>query len=162
MGVDDKGKVVGLDDPDAAIGVLNHAQMLVDPEPVFTFERIVHDLMDVVAVTIEEIDWPNYSTLVDGRPYFRIGSFSTPIDRHTERAMVRLRRHVRGDRTITPEGRRLIDFLMAKGETSESLCARHLNFSSGRLRKLAERLVGGGYLLPMKIGVGRTYVAIHP
>jgi len=136
--------------------------MLVEPEPVFTIERVQHDLMDVVAVTISEIEWPAYSTLTDGRPYFRIGSFSTPIDRHTERAMVRLRRYVRGDRSISPEGRRLIDFLMLKGETIETLCARHLNFSSGRLRKLAERLVGGGYLLPMKMGQGRTYVAIHP
>lgn len=162
IGVDDKGRVVGLEDVDRDIGVLKHAQMLIDPEPVIHIERVVHDLMDVIAVRVDEIDYPNYSELVDGRPYFRVGSFSTPIDRHTERAMVRLRRHVKGDRTVSPEGRRLIDFLLANGEMSESRCAHHLNFSSNRLRKLAERLVGGGYLLPMKMGQGRTYVAIHP
>ena len=64
--------------------------------------------------------------------------------------------------SLDDDERRLLDWLWDVGEAKEGVCARKLNYSSRRLPKLAEGLIGAGYLVPCNIGDGRSYAAIHP
>ena len=126
---------------------------------------LVHDLRNVVVASVEEIGYPEFCYVVeDGREsaVFRVGKESRVVSREVEKFVTRLRRHARGEMRLEDDARRLLSFLWERGESREIVCARRLNYSSRRLRKLAEALIGAGYLLPCRLGEGRRYVAIRP
>lgn len=165
IGVDDAGRIVGVDDLAAERRAVEEAAALVEPSPELTWDEYVHELKDVLVVHVNEIAYPDHCDVGIGNDrvaYFRVGRETRPVDREVVKLMIRLRRRAAGDRTLTPEGKRLVDWLWDRGEAAEAVCARRLNFSTHRLRKLAESLIGGGYVLPCRLGRGRTYVAIRP
>lgn len=165
VGVDDAGRIVGVEDVAAEKRAVLAAAHLVEPQPELTFDEYTHELKDVLVVHVDEIEYPDHCEVVMGKErvaYFRVGKETRPVTNEVVKLMIRLRRHARGDRDLTPEGKRLVDWLWEKGEAPEAACARKLNYSSHRLRKLAESLIGGGYVLPCRMGQGRTYVAIRP
>ena len=165
VGVDDGGNIVGTSDPEKEIGVLELALEYCDPRPALRIETLRHDLKDIVVARVEANEFPLITHVdCDGHDvaYFRVGRETRPVDREVVKLAVKLRRRSRGDRDLDADGRKLLNWLWSKGEASEKICARRFNWSTHRLRKLAETVVGAGYMLPVNIGTGRSYVAIHP
>ena len=160
------GEIVGVDDVKSERHAVEVALELIDPVPKVTFQAVVHELKDVIIVEIEPIEFPDLATAKDGdgdpTVYFRIGPQTRPADRATEKSINRLRRFSRGERRVDASGQIMLDWLWAKSEATEAICARRLNYSSHRIRKLLESLIGGGYVVPCNIGKGRSYAAIHP
>ncbi len=165
VGVDDGGNIVGAADPKKEIGVLELALEYCDPRPSISIETVRHDLKDIVIAKVEVNDFPLITHVdCDGRnvAYFRVGKETRPVARDVVKIATKLRRRNKGDRGLDADGQKLLNWLWSKGEAPEKTCARKFNYSSHRLRKLAETAVAAGYLLPCNIGAGRSYVAIHP
>lgn len=167
VGISDRGDIHGVADPRSEIEAIERSIELVTPRPAFKVEKFVSDLRDVVAIAVEEVEFPDLCYIETFEEevellYFRVGAETRPIDRPSERAIIRLRRHSRGDRTVTEEGQRVLDFLWKDGAKSEAKCAHHLNFSNGRIRKIVEDLIGAGFAIAYDIGRQRTYAAVHP
>jgi predicted HTH transcriptional regulator len=165
VGINDNGDVLGVSDLHGEMHAIERGLELVAPKPEIRIEKLVHDLRDVIAVSVPEIDYPELCYL-EVNPnrllYFRVGAETRPVDRPSERAMVRLRRHSRGDRTVDEDAQKLLAWLWSEGPQFESTCARLLNYSSNRVRKLIELLIGAGFVIAYDIGRQRTYAAIHP
>lgn len=164
VGVDDKGQVVGVSDRERELELVRGALAYLDPAPETTIESLVHDYRDVIAMHVEPMPYPDLSYVVDGNTrvlYFRIRALTQPVDRDTEKAIVRLRRHFGPLRTLDDDSRRLIAFLAKEGAVREADCADKLNYSVRRFRKLAEELVGAGYLVCTGLGRERSFVLIN-
>jgi predicted HTH transcriptional regulator len=167
VGISDRGDIQGVAEPKAEIDAIERALELVVPRPEVKIEKFVSDLRDIVAVAVSEVEFPDlcYVENFDDDSellYFRVGAETRPIDRPSERAIIRLRRHSRGDRTVTEEGARLLEYLWDEGAKSETQCAHFLNFSNGRVRKIVEDLIGAGFAIAYDIGRSRAYAAVHP
>ena len=165
VGVDDGGNICGVADIELERNNLEMALEYIEPRPGTKIELLRHDLRDVLVMKVEMIDFPSICYVdSDGQDsaYFRIKKETRVVDRDVVKMATKLRRRVGGVREISTDGEKLVNWLWSKGEAKEAVCANRLNFSAHRLRKMAEGLIGAGYLLPCNIGSGRTYVAIHP
>ena len=165
VGVSDRGEIIGVEDREAQAAALEAALTFLDPQPEHRVEQHVHELKDVLAISIEPVEFPEFCVhdhYGEETLYFRVQAATRPVDRETERAVVRLRKHMKGERRLSETGQRLLDWLWDNGEALEGVCCRRINYSKGRLRKLMEELIGGGYVVPCNMGQGRTYVAIAP
>ncbi|MCA9321153.1 MAG: ATP-binding protein [Planctomycetes bacterium] len=164
VGVDDLGRLAGLDDVEGTRRDLEEAVELLNPRPITAIEHHVQDLLDAIILRVEALEFPELCRIEfteDADLYFRIQKESRSIASDVEKMVRNLRRRCK-DQRLTDEGRRLVTWLWDKGEASEPDCANRLNFSNHRLRKLAESLIGAGYLLPCRLGQGRSYAAIRP
>jgi len=165
IGINDRGEVVGLDDLEHETGIVHEALAFIEPPLEVNIETIENQGVVVVAISVPVLGFPQLCHVVEDEEetlYFRIGAETRPVDRRVEKAVNQLRRHFGRQGAVESDGQRLLEFLWEKGEAREGICAHRLNYSSRRLRKLAERLVGAGYLIPCNLGMGRTYAAIHP
>ncbi len=165
VGVDDTGGIVGVDDPQKEIGVLELAIEYCDPRPAISTKVVQHDLKDIVICEVEMNEFPLITHVdCDGDlvAYFRMGKETRPVNREVVKIASKLRRKNGFDRILDADGLKLLNWLWNNGEAGEKICARKFNYSTHRLRKLADLAIGAGFILPCNIGAGRTYVAIHP
>ncbi len=165
VGVHDSGEVVGLADPARERSTLELALDYVEPRPEVEIKELRHDLKVVLVMTVSMIDFPTICRVdMDGEEvaYFRIGKESRGVAEEAVKIAVRQRRYRGNNRDISADGQKLVTWLWNSGEQKEPVCARKFNFSSHRLRKLAEDMIGAGYVLPCSLGSGRAYAAIHP
>ena len=164
LGVDDLGRIVGLDDPVAARRVLERALALVDPRPETRLEPYVHELKDVLVLEVQAFEDGSLCHVDEGEEQvlcFRVGKETRRVGRDVEKLVLNLRRRFAGKSARIPEAKRLVAWLWERGEAPESACAHHLNWSKHRLRKLAEALVADGFLVPARLGEGRAYQVIR-
>lgn len=165
VGVKDTGEVVGLADLAQERSTLELALEYVEPRPEVEIMTLRHELKDVLVMRVSMIDFPTICSVdMDGEDVacFRIGKETRAVPSEVVKAVVRLRRYLGGVREISADGQKLVTWLWNSGEQKEPACARKFNYSSHRLRKLAEETIGAGYVLPCSMGSGRAYVAIHP
>ena len=165
LGVDDVGRITGLEEAETARKDLDLALHRIEPAPTVTVEHHLHDLRDVLVLSVAPLEFPELCYVdEEGDPtlYFRIQKQTRAVDREVERSVLNLRNRFRGRRSLDEDSSRLVSWLWDKGESLESDCASKFNYSSHRLRKLAEDLIGKGYLIPCRMAGGRSYVAIRP
>lgn len=165
IGISDRGDIHGVQDPEAQKKLVEDALWYVDPPVRPKVETIVHEFKDVVAVEVPLNEYPDL-VWIESEPdpllYFRVGAETRPLDRTSEKEVIRLRRHARGRRDLDANGRELLSILWKDGPKFEPACAKVLNFSTNRVRKLLEDLIGAGFVIAYDIGRQRTYAAIHP
>ncbi len=164
LGVDDLGRIVGLDDPSAARHELERALERLDPPPRTRLESYVHDLKDVLVLEVDVFEDGTLCHVDEGDDEvlcFRVGKETRRVGRDVEKLVLNLRRRFAGRSARIPEARRLVAWLWERGEAPETACAHHLNWSKHRLRKLAEALVADGFLVPARLGQGRAYQAVR-
>lgn len=167
IGVDDRGEAVGIADLAAQRAAIDAALAHLHPVPEVTVEHLVHEMKDFLLVAVAPHRVFDFVRVREdgertGRVYVRMKSETRPVDTDIVKEAARLRRRHGGDTTLTEDGQRLVDFLWERGETTETVCARKFNWSSNRLRKLADAVIAAGHALPSRIGGARGYLALTP
>jgi Schlafen, AlbA_2 len=166
IGVSNRGEPIGCDDAAREIEVVRAAAALIEPEPELTVETVVHELRDIVMVKVDPTEFHDFCRLQDGSRagtvYVRMKSETRPLDDDIVKEALRLRRRYGGDRSLDADEAKLVTWLWTNGEAKESLCARKFNYSSHRLRRLAEQTIGSGHVIHCRQPSGRTYIAIRP
>lgn len=165
IGISDAGEINGVVDVPSETKAIERALHLIEPTIEVKIEKVVHDFRDVIAITVPELDFPDLCWVqYQEEPvlYFRIGAETRPIDRPSERALIRLRRRSRGECDLDEDAIFLLEALWKDGPKYEPQCAKLLNYSTNRARKLIEELIGGGFAIAYDLGTRRTYAAIRP
>ncbi|MEZ6195180.1 MAG: ATP-binding protein [Planctomycetota bacterium] len=166
IGISNSGEPVGVEDPAAERATVEQAIHLVEPELDVEIETAVHEFRDFVFVTVRPTEFPGFCAVQDdsrnGTVYVRMLSETRPLDPDLVKEATRLRRRYGGDRTLDADASKLVTWLWTKGEAKEQACAKRFNFSSHRLRKLAEATIGTGHVIHCRHGDGRSYLALRP
>ncbi|MEE9391932.1 MAG: ATP-binding protein [Planctomycetota bacterium] len=167
VGISDQAEILGVEDPEAEINSIETALEYLEPKPELKIETVVHELRDLVFVTVAARDDLKFVELFDDNPkkglvYVRVFSETRPLDRDIVKDAIRLRRRYGGDPRLSADELKLVTWLWTNGEAKEPVCAGKFNFSDRRLRKLAETCIGKGLVIHCRSADGRTYIGLRP